>query len=60
MTKKPSLTVFEKHQLAIAKRTLKMPDPILAVMGGMTKEEAQEIVNRLQPKTKASQRTDTP
>jgi len=42
-----SLSVFEQHQLAIARRTLRMADPILGVMGGMTKEQAREVVTRL-------------
>ena len=38
------MTIFEKRQLEIAKKTLKMNNKILAVMGGMTKEEANRIV----------------
>jgi hypothetical protein len=45
--KAKSLTVWEKHQLAIAKKTLKMHDLAVKVLGGMTKEEAREIVARL-------------
>jgi len=41
------LTVFEQHQLKIAKATLAMPDAILGVMGGMTKEEAHKILDKL-------------
>jgi hypothetical protein len=44
---KKTLTVPEKHQLKIARDTLKMPDAIAAVMGGPTKEEAREIIRRL-------------
>jgi hypothetical protein len=47
MTKKKQLSVFEKHQLKIARSTLKMPDPILGVMGGMNKAEAREIIKKL-------------
>jgi hypothetical protein len=47
MTKhKRALDMFEKHQLKIAKQTLRMPDPILGVMGGMNKAEAKEIIKR--------------
>jgi len=46
------LTVLEKHQLAVARRTLKMPDAMVAVMGTITKAEAQEIVERLSKKQK--------
>lgn len=41
------LTAFEKHELEIAKATLAMPDSIAAIMGGMSKEEARQIVERL-------------
>jgi hypothetical protein len=34
------------HQLQIAKKTLKMPDQMVGVMGGMTKEEAKEILRK--------------
>lgn len=44
---KAQLTVFEKHQLAIARRTLKMPGAMAEIMGGMTKEEAAMIVKRV-------------
>ena len=40
------LTVPEQHQLKIAKATLKMPDAIVGVMGGPTKEEARQIIKR--------------
>lgn len=33
-----------RHQIEIAKRTLKMPDAILGVMGGPTKEEAKKTL----------------
>jgi hypothetical protein len=41
------LSVPEKHQLKIAYDTLKMTDPMVGVMGGMTKEEAREVIKRL-------------
>jgi hypothetical protein len=41
-----ALSPVERHQLAIAKATLKMPDAMLGVMGGMTKEQAQKIVEK--------------
>jgi hypothetical protein len=44
---KRKLDTFEKHQLKIAKSTLKMPDPILGVMGGMSKFQAKEIIKKL-------------
>jgi len=44
------LTVPEQHQLKIAKDTLRMADPMVGVMGGMTKEEAREIIKRLESK----------
>lgn len=45
--KNRELTVPEKHQIAIAKQTLKMPDAMVGVMGGMTKEQARELLHRL-------------
>ncbi len=44
------LTVPEQHQLKIAKDTLKMPDAIAGIMGGPTKEEAREIIKKLEGK----------
>ncbi len=41
-----SRNVFEKHRARIARDTLRMPDPIAAVMGGMDKETAQKLVER--------------
>lgn len=38
--------IFEYHKLKIAKKTLLMPDEILGVIGGMTKVEAQAIVDK--------------
>ena len=35
-----------RHQIEIAKRTLKMPDAILGVMGGPSKEEAKKILTK--------------
>ena len=36
--------VVERHQLRIAKETLKMNDAMVQVMGGMTKDEARRII----------------
>lgn len=44
------LTIPEQHQLKIAKDTLRMPQPMVGVMGGMTKEQAREIIKRLESK----------
>ncbi len=44
---KRRLSVPEKHQLAIAKKTLKMSDAGAAVMGGPTKAEARAIIKKL-------------
>jgi hypothetical protein len=41
------LTVPERHQLKIARDTLRMPDAMVGVMGGPTKAQAREIVRRL-------------
>ncbi len=41
------LDVFEKHQKAIAIKTLKMPNAIANVMGGMTKKEAVNFLKKI-------------
>ena len=41
------LSVFDKHQLNIARKTLRMSNVVAKIMGGMTKEEAREIIKRL-------------
>lgn len=40
------MDVFDKHQIRIAKDTLKMSDEGAAIMGGMTKEEARNLLKR--------------
>ena len=45
MTKR-QLSVFDKHQLRIARKTLKMSDVGVLVMGGMTKQEARIIIKK--------------
>lgn len=41
------LSIPEKHQLKIARDTLKMSDTFARIMGGMTKEEAKAVIARL-------------
>lgn len=41
------LTVPEKHQLNIAKKTLKMSDTGANIMGGMTKQEARGFLKKI-------------
>jgi hypothetical protein len=41
------LSIPEKHQLRVARKTLNMPDGILGMIGGMTKAEAKEVIHRL-------------
>jgi hypothetical protein len=41
------LSIPEKHQLNIAKRTLRMPDALVAIAGGMNKAEAREFLKRI-------------
>lgn len=49
--KKRALSVFDKHQLKIARDTLRMPDAMVGMMNlvssGPSKEEAREIIRRL-------------
>jgi len=42
-----SLSVPEKHQEKIAIKTLKMPGPMLGVMGGMNKDEARDFLKSI-------------
>ena len=44
--KTKQLSVFDKHQIKIAKSTLKMNDVGALIMGGMTKDEARAILKR--------------
>jgi len=41
------MNVFKKHQLAIARKTLKMSDEAVFILGGMTKDEAKRIIKKL-------------
>jgi len=45
------LSVPEKHQLKIAKKTLTLSDAGARIMGGMTKDEARRIIKLLTGKT---------
>jgi hypothetical protein len=45
--KDEELSVPDRHQLAIAKKTLQMSDAGARIMGGMTKEEARAIIKKL-------------
>lgn len=38
--------IFAKHQIAIAKKTLRMSDEMARVLGGMTKEEARAVLQK--------------
>jgi len=46
------IDIFWKHQVAIAKKTINMPDAVLDYLntcspyGGMTKERAREILKK--------------
>lgn len=50
--KNVSKDVFAKHQIAIAKRTLQLSDIGASIMGGMTKDEAREILKKYNIKFK--------
>ncbi len=41
------LTIPERHQLKIARQTLKYSDVGSKIMGGPTKEEARKIIEKL-------------
>lgn len=40
------MDTFDKHQLRIARHTLKLSDVGAMIMGGMTKEEARQIIKK--------------
>lgn len=40
------MDTFKKHQIAIAKKTLKLSDTGAFVLGGMTKQEARDVLKR--------------
>jgi len=42
-----ALTTSQKHQKAVAIKTLKMSDTGARIMGGMTKEEAREFLKSI-------------
>lgn len=43
----PALSVPDLHRLKIARQTLRMNDTMARVMGGMTKEEARQVIYEL-------------
>lgn len=43
------LSIFEQHQLKIAKSTLNLSDVGVMILVGMTKDEARTIIRKLQP-----------
>ena len=45
--KRRELSIPEKHQLKVARDTLKMHDAAVGIMGGPSKAEAREIIERL-------------
>ena len=45
--KKKVLTVFEKHQLKIARQDYNMPDGMRGVMGAMSRAEARRVIREL-------------
>jgi hypothetical protein len=38
------MNVFDQHQVAIAKRTLRLNDVGVLVLGGMTKDQARAVL----------------
>jgi hypothetical protein len=51
-----TLSVPERHQLKIARATLRMVDIGPDILGGPTHEEAREIIQRLTKKRKKTKR----
>lgn len=50
------LSVPEKHQLKVARQTLKMNDTMAGVMGGPSKAEARKIIKKLTGKSVKEQK----
>lgn len=48
----PKRSVFDEHQIMIAKSTLRMPDAMANIMGGMTKARARRILKKHHIKVK--------
>lgn len=46
-----TLNVFDRHQLKIARDTLKMSDAGTRIMGGMDKETARAVILRITGKS---------
>lgn len=46
------MSVPERHQYKIAEATLRMPQPMVGVMGGMNKEQAREVIKNLRRASK--------
>lgn len=44
---KRALTIFERNQLKVARKTLTYSDVGASIMGPPTKDEAREIIKRL-------------
>lgn len=44
---KKQLSVFDKHQLAIARKTLTFSDAGALIMGGPSKSESRDIIARI-------------
>ena len=51
---KRDLTIFDKHQLKVARQTLRYSDVGAKIMGGMTKAEARAFIARLKKEGKIS------
>jgi hypothetical protein len=49
-TTERELSVFEKHQLLIARKALTYSDAAAAILGGPTRAEAREIIERITSK----------
>ncbi len=47
MTKQRKLTVPEHHELKIARRTMKLTDQMITVLGGPSKSEARATIRRI-------------
>lgn len=52
------MTTAEKHQLRIARQTLRYSDVGAVIMGGMTKEEARAVILKLTGKRIAPEPPD--
>ena len=49
-----TLSVFDRHQIKIARSTLRMSELGASIMGGMNHEEARGVILKFSPRARAA------